>query len=100
MLAALRRQHQSESQAIRAFIQILQLHQHNSPDLIETALEQALDEGLTSLAGVRFCLNRLLDPTPVVTPLDLSTRPELVDIGRQPAPLKRYNQFLVGVATT
>lgn len=100
LLTTLRRQPQSESQAIRTFIQILQLHQHHAPDQIETAIEQALDEGLASLAGVRFCLNRLLDPTPTVTPLDLSTRPELVDIGRQPASLERYNQFLAGVAST
>jgi transposase len=94
LLTVLRRQHSSESQAVRTFIQILQLHQHHEADQIEAAVEQALDEGLTSLAGVRFCLNRLLDPTPVVAPLDLSTRPDLLHIGRQPAPLERYNQFL------
>ena len=98
LLAALRRQRTSESQAIRAFIQVLQLHQGHAPDLIQTAVEQALSESLASPAGVRFCLNRLLDPTPVVSPLDLSGQPELADIGRQPAPLARYDQFLTGAA--
>jgi transposase len=100
LLAALRRQQPSESQAIRAFIQILQLHQHHAPDQIEAAIKQALAEGLTSLVGVRFCLNRLLDPTPVVAPLDLSTRPELVEIGRQPTSLERYDRFLLGATAT
>lgn len=96
LLAALRRQQPSESHAIRTFIQILQLHQEVAPDQVEAAITQALEAGLTSLAGVRFCLNRLLDPTPVVPPLDLTARPELATIGQQPAPLARYNQFLVG----
>lgn len=97
LLTVLRQQHASESQAIRSFIQVLQLHQSHASDLIEAAVEQALSEGVTSPSGVRFCLNRLLDTTPVVSPLDLSERPELADIGRQPAPLACYDQFLTGV---
>ena len=99
MLAALRQQQTSESQALRIFIQILQLHQDNSPEQVETAVEQALNEGLLSLSGVRFCLNRILDPTPEVAALDLSTRPHLAAIGRQAAPLTRYDQFLMGGTT-
>jgi transposase len=99
MLAALRRQQTSESQAIRIFIQILQLHQDYAPEQVADAVKQALDEGLISLSGVRFCLNRMLDPTPRVAPLDLSTRPHLAAIGRQSAPLARYDQFLMGAAT-
>ena len=97
LLTVLRQQHASESQAIRSFIQVLQLHQSHASDLIEAAVEQALSEGVTSPSGVRFCLNRLLDTTPVVVPLDLSERPELADIGRRPAPLTCYDQFLTGV---
>jgi hypothetical protein len=99
MLAALRRQQMSESQAVRIFIQILRLHQDYSPEPVAAAVEQALDEGLISLSGVRFCLNRILDPTPMVAPLDLSTRPHLAAIGRQAAPLTRYDQFLMRAAT-
>ena len=97
LLITLRHQHTSESQAIRAFVQILQLHQNHAPELIQAAVEEALREGLTNPAGVRFCLNRLVDPTPVVTPLDLSEQPELAAIGRQSVSLVRYNQFLKGV---
>jgi len=97
LLITLRHQHTSESQAIRAFVQILQLHENHAPELIQAAVEEALREGLTNPAGVRFCLNRLVDPTPVVTPLDLSEQPELAAIGRQSVSLVRYNQFLKGV---
>ena len=96
MLAALRRQQTSESQAIRIFIQILQLHQDYAPEQVADAVKHALDEGLISLSGVHFCLNRMLDQTPKVAPLDLSTRPHLATIGRQAAPLARYDQFLMG----
>jgi hypothetical protein len=98
LLTALRHQQPSESQAIRSFIQILQLHQDHTPEQIEIAITQALEAGLSSPAGVRFCLNRLLDPTPLVSPLDLAHHPELAAVGQQPAPLARYNQFLRGVA--
>ena len=99
MLAALRQQQTSESQAIRVFIQILQLHQDHSSEQVAAAVEQAVDTDLISLSGVRFCLNRILDPTPEVAPLDLSTRPHLAAIGRQAAPLTKYDQFLMGGAT-
>jgi transposase len=97
LITALRHQQPSESQAIRNFIQILQLHQDHTPEQIETAIRQALEAGLSSPAGVRFCLNRLLDPTPDMPPLDLESHPHLAAIGQQPVPLTRYNQFLRGV---
>ena len=96
LLTTLRQQHASESAAIRAFVQILALHERYTPTLMATAVEQALREQLTTLAGVRFCLDRLLDPTPMVTPLDLATRPALVAIGQQAVASARYNQFLSG----
>ena len=97
LLQSLRKQMPNENQAIRAFIQILQLHQEYDADLIEVAIEQALKEGLANLSGIRFCLNRLLDPAPVVSPLDLSTQPELAQIGQQPLSLTHYDRFLQGV---
>ena len=98
LLTTLRQQHASESAAIRTFVQILALHERYAPTLVAAAVEQALREQLTTLAGVRFCLDRLLDPTPVVTPLDLATRPALGAIGQQALSSARYNQLLTGAS--
>jgi len=97
LLSTLQRQCDSESQAIRSFIQILQLHQVHDAGLIEVAIEQALKEGIPSPTGVRFCLNRLTDVAPVVAPLDLSAQPELAQVGHQPLSSVNYDQFLQGV---
>ncbi|MDP2661112.1 MAG: IS21 family transposase, partial [Dehalococcoidia bacterium] len=94
MLAALRRREESESRAVRSFVQILNLHQNHAGEQVETAVSQALAEGLTSPEGVRFCLNRLLDPTPEMSLLDLSAQPDLASLGHQPLGLDRYNCFL------
>lgn len=96
LLTALRRQTPSESQAVRSFIEILQWHEHYDATMLQHAVEQALAEGLSSPAGVRFCLNRLLDPTPTVAPLDLSAHPALAQIGQQPLSLAQYDQLLKG----
>lgn len=98
LLVHLRRQSTSESQAVRGFVQVLSLHQSHSPELVEVAVSTALAEGLTSPAGVRFCLDRLLDPTPCLPPLDLSQRPELAAVGDSLAPLSPYDRFLQGVS--
>lgn len=99
LLATLRTEHQTESQAFRIFTRILQLHQTYEADLVATAIEHALQEGMPHLSGVRFCLNRLLDPTPQASPLDLSAKPELVEVGRQPLALANYDRFLQEVAS-
>lgn len=96
LLATLRQQHASESAAIRTFVQILVLHQSYAPALVEMAIEQAVQERLTTLAGVRFCLDRLLDPTPAVAPLDLGARPALAAVGQQVLSSARYDEFLSG----
>lgn len=94
LLATLRQQQPSESAAIRTFVQILELHQSFAPSLVQTAIEQAVQEKLTTPAGVRFCLDRLLDPTPTVAPLDLAERPALAAVGQQALSSARYDQFL------
>ena len=99
LLATLRQQQPSESAAIRTFVQILELHQRYAPTLVQAAIEQALQEELTTPVGVRFCLDRLLDPTPAVAPLDLTAHPALAAIGQQALSSARYNQFLTGVNT-
>lgn len=96
LLATLRQQQPSESVAIRTFVQILELHQHHAPAVVEAAIEQALRDQLTTPAGVRFCLDRLLDPTPTVAPLQLIEQPELAMLGRQALSSARYDQFLTG----
>jgi transposase len=98
LLAMLRQQHRGESAAIRSFVEILALHQHYAPALMQAAVEQAVRDNLTTVAGVRFCLDRLLDPTPVVAPLDLSAKPELAGVGQQTVSSARYNQFLTGAS--
>ena len=83
-----------ESRAVREFIRILQLHRQHPAQLIEEAIAAAMDQQLCHEAGVRYCLNGLLHPTPEVTPLDLATHPQLVDIGHQPIDVTHYNQLL------
>jgi len=98
LLTALYRRHDTESRAVKEFIQVLQLHQMHADALVETAVAQALAEGIPHYEGVRFCLDRLLDPTPEVTPLDLSAQSELAAVGLQPLALGRYDQLLSGGA--
>jgi hypothetical protein len=87
---------QKESRAIRTLVEILMMHQTQPAELIEQAVAQALADRIAHLEGITFCLNRLLDPTPVVAPLTLDDRPELQEIGTQPMNLERYNQLLGG----
>ena len=98
LLVTLRQQHPNESAAIRTFVQILELHQRYAPDLMQAAIEQAVRDHLTTPAGVRFCLDRLLDPTPTVAPLDLAEQPELATVGCQVLSSARYDQFLTGAS--
>lgn len=83
-----------ESRAIREFIGILQLHQDHPAHLIQEAIATAMDQNLRHVAGVRYCLNSLLHPTPQVAPLDLAAHPQLAGIGRQPVDVTHYDQFL------
>jgi hypothetical protein len=62
-------------------------------------VEVALQEGIPNLTGVRFCLNRLLDPTPLLPPLDLTATPDLAQVGQQPLSLTDYDQLLTAVAS-
>lgn len=87
---------QAESQAIRHFIQILLLHREQPAALMEQAIGQALQAGIAHLEGITFCLNRLLDPTPLVATLDLREHPTLANVGTQAVPLTQYNQLLGG----
>jgi transposase len=88
--------HQAESQAIRHFIQILLLHREQPAALMEQAIAHALQAGIAHVEGITFCLNRLLDPAPLVAALDLRKYPTLANVGTQAVPLTQYNQLLGG----
>ena len=94
LLQRLRSQCESESQAVGRFVQVLAMHQSYAADTVQAAVERAVAEGLTSVAGVRFCLDRLLDVTPSLPPLELTDRPELLLANDELPPLQRYDLFL------
>ena len=87
-----------DGRGMREFVQILQLHTDYPADQIAQAVQQALDYGAAHLAGVRLCLHNLQHPDAPLPPVDLTTHPELADVG-EPAPdLRQYEQLLLGVA--
>lgn len=94
LLTGLRHQSDSESQAVRSFVQVLEMHRSYAADAVQAAVEAAVAEGLVSVAGVRFCLDRLLDVTPSLPPLDLSPRPQLVLVEEGLPSLANYDRFL------
>ena len=83
-----------ESRAIREFIGVLQLHQQHPAHLIEAAIRMAMEQNLLHLAGVRYCLNGLLHPAPVRLSLELTTYPQLREMGGQPIDATRYDRLL------
>ena len=91
LLAELR-QERSAQQAVREFVAILQLHQSHPAVDVAAAIEMALADKLPHLAGVTFCLHKLQDATPQVTPLDLAW--PLTQVGSPPVPATAYNQLL------
>jgi transposase len=92
----LKRMQQSkpDGQGIREFIAILKLHQAYPANLVEQAIDLAVHSTMFSLDGVKYHLQQLLCPLPSTLPLDMSHRPQLADIGRQPVDLQIYNQLL------
>ena len=54
---------------------------------------------LAHLAGVTFCLHRLLDPAPQLAPLNTLPQPQLANIGSPTVPATHYNQLLREVAS-
>jgi hypothetical protein len=93
LLARLKKQ-QSEIKAVKEFVQILQLHLAYENTVVQQAIEQAILAEIPHLNGVRFCLNRLLDPTPVTMPLATLPQPHLAEVGQDPPPLPHYDRLL------
>ena len=93
LLLQLKTQH-SDIVAVKEFVQILQLHLDYEAEMVRTAIEQAIGENVPHLNGVRFCLNRLLDPTPPAKPLTELPQTRFQHIGQPPPPAQQYNQLL------
>ena len=93
LLHQLKRQ-QSEIMAVREFVQILQLHNEFEAEMVQTAITQAVSEGIPHLSGVLFCLNRLLDPTPEKTSLSQTLQPQLDSVGQTALSMSQYDRLL------
>jgi hypothetical protein len=97
MLAMLREKWPG-GQGVQEFVRILQLHQTYSAAQMEQAIEQALSLGCVHLDGVLYCLHQASDSAPAAPSappnLDLSHRPDLEAIGKQPIDLSIYDRLL------
>jgi hypothetical protein len=94
LLARLMAQGDKNGEITREFVRILSLHRDYPAELVEQAITQALAYGCPHLEGVRLCLHHLQSPDPQPAALDLSTRPELAEVGNQPIVLAAYEQLL------
>jgi len=83
-----------EGRGIREFIRILKLHRDHPPDVIEQAIRLALDYGCAHGDGIEHCLHQLLHPELPPPTLDLTSRPQLSEVGHQAPDLQRYDQLL------
>jgi transposase len=93
MLAELR-QRWPDGRGVREFIGILKLHQQYPAEMVEQAVQLALDLGASHLDGVQLCLRQMLGDPANALPLNLSHLPALAGVGTQPVDLQQYNQLL------
>lgn len=82
----------------REFLHILALHRQHPAELIERAIQLALQNQCAHLEGVRLFLHQLEHPEAPIPPLDLSQRPQLQRIQAGPVDLRQY-EALLGEAT-
>jgi len=87
-------ENQADGRGVREFLEILKLHQEYPEKLVAKAIEMALELGAAHLDGVQLCLRQLLEPEPQIRSLDLSSHPELGQIGNQPLDLGQYDRLL------
>jgi DNA replication protein DnaC len=98
MLASLR-QKWPDGRGVQEFVRILQLHQTYTPEQMEQAIKEALTLGCSHLDGVLYCLRQITgsaspqSTTPIAN-LDLSHRPDLDAVGKQPIDLSCYDRLL------
>ena len=83
---------------MKEFVRILRLHQEHPAQLIEQAVEQALDYGCVHADGVIHCLHALEQPQLELPVLDLSQKPHLAELGTQPVQLQQYEQLVERLA--
>jgi len=84
---------QTHGQGVREFVRILKLHEQYPVNLVEQAVEQALEYGCTHADGVALCLRQIQHPEMSVPALDLAAHPCLAaEIA--PPDLRRYEQLL------
>lgn len=95
-LLALLQQRYEPSEAIRQFVQVLNLNREYAAEQVEQAIRQALELGFAHRRGIEWCLSRMLSPQPAAPTLDLSAHPHLIDIGHQPLDLSGYDQLPAG----
>ena len=88
------RESKPDGRGVREFLEILKLHQKHPGNLVAQAIEMALELGAAHLDGVQLCLRQLLEPEPRTRSLDLSSHPELVQVGNQPLDLGQYDRLL------
>jgi transposase len=84
------------SRAIREFVRILRLQQDYPLETVTQAVTQALACGCAHLDNVTLCLHQALWPEVCPPQLDLSTHPDLAQVGHQPLNLALYDQLLRG----
>jgi hypothetical protein len=88
------RQRWPGGKGVREFVAILKLHQIYPPEQMEQAVRQALDWDMAHFNGVQACLEQNFSSEHLAQTLDLSSHPELNQIGNQPLNLGQYDQLL------
>jgi transposase len=87
-----------EGRGVKEFVRVLRLHQQHPAEVIEQAVERALEYGCVHADGVIHCLHALEQPQFEMPALDLSEQPHLAEVGTQPVHLQQYEQLVERVA--
>ncbi|MGE5603143.1 MAG: IS21 family transposase [Nitrososphaerales archaeon] len=92
------RQRFDEAQAVRRFVQVLQLHREFPAADVERAVQRALEAECFHVDGVRHLLLAPTEPLRPPEPLELAGRPELHQVPVQAPDLARYNRLVAQAA--
>jgi transposase len=87
-----------DGRGVREFVRILNLHREKPMEVVQQAIEQALEYGCAHADGVTLCLHQLTESEPVVLSLDLSDHPELLNVATETPDLACYDRLLAGGA--
>lgn len=83
-----------DGRGVREFVRILELHRRYPVNQMELAVEFALEYGACDAASVEQCLHQLQPPVVPPSALDLTSQPQLRDVGSQPIDVQCYNHLL------